>query len=60
MPTEPRRNDLEHALHTVEQEIQRYESILTDAPDQTPILSADLTRFKAYRQELQTKLHAPI
>jgi hypothetical protein len=57
-PLEPRRNDLEHALHTVEQEIQRYETIITTNPAQSEVLAPDLKRFKTYREEIQAKLKA--
>lgn len=48
-------DDLKHALHTVEVEIDRYESILGSTPDKLD-LSSELSKLRSYRGEILEKL----
>jgi hypothetical protein len=49
-------DDLKHALHTVEVEIERYESVLRSSPDRRLGLSAALSKLRTYRGEILVKL----
>jgi hypothetical protein len=49
-------DDLQHALRTVEVEIDRYESVLRVAPDEKLGLTSELTKLRSYRGEIIEKL----
>jgi hypothetical protein len=49
-------DDLKHALHTVEVEIDRYESILRAMPDEPLGLSSEVSKLRTYRGEILEKI----
>jgi hypothetical protein len=52
----PRFDDLKHALHTIDVEIERYESILASKPDRRLGIPNELSKLRAYRVEIIDKL----
>jgi hypothetical protein len=52
----PRFDDLKHALHTIDVEIERYETILRSKPDRRLGIPSELSKLRAYRVEIIDKL----
>ncbi len=52
----PRFEDLKHALHTIDVEIARYESILRSKPDRRLGIPKELSKLRTYRGEIIDKL----
>ena len=52
----PRFDDLKHALHTIDVEIERYETILRSKPDRRLGIPNELSKLRAYRVEIIDKL----
>ncbi|HTA37515.1 MAG TPA: hypothetical protein VK760_00495, partial [Candidatus Acidoferrales bacterium] len=52
----PRFEDLTHALHTIDVEIERYETILRSKPDRRLGIPNELTKLRSYRGEIIDKL----
>ena len=49
-------DDLTHALHTIEVEIDRYESMLRSAPDSRLGISSEISKLQTYRGEILEKI----
>jgi hypothetical protein len=52
----PRFDDLQHALHTIDVEISRYETLLQSKPDRRLGIPGELTKLRSYRGEILDKL----
>jgi hypothetical protein len=52
----PRFEDLKHALHTIDVEIERYENMLRSKPDRRLRIPDELSKLRTYRVEIIDKL----
>jgi hypothetical protein len=53
---DPRFQDLSHALHAVDVEIERYETVVRSSPERRLGLVAELVKLRIYRSEILDKL----
>ena len=56
--SDARINDLDHALHAVQMEIERYESLANADAALSLAIAPELQRFVEYRDEIEEKLEA--